>query len=197
MGLGLLGGYIGWLNAPDDAKGDDILAYLFGTTENGSETDPSVVRSDSPGIWNDSPLAGTTLAQDSSTDLWDTEAKIDTARTDNAQFQAEAPSALPSPLPPVTNRQVQVPAVREETSSDSRTYQISAGQFKSRKSAKIRISELRQGNYPARLVEPNASDGYYDVVVGEYTDYARAKSKAREIGFILEIKATVEEKIRP
>lgn len=96
-----------------------------------------------------------------------------------------APPAAPSPTPPAT---------APIATTGGTVYVINAGEFKSKGSAQFRISELRQGNYAARLIEPTSPDGMYKVVVGEYQNESTAKSVAQSMSFILEIRASVEEK---
>ncbi len=197
LGLGLLGLYIGWLNAPDNTKGGNILSYLFGNAEDKPTVDQLSARSDSLAIWADSPLTSTTLDQDVPTDgLWGDDPVADPAPVTGSPFQDEVPvvSTPPPALAPSVQRTPPTPATGNESLTGSKTYQVVAGRFKSRGSAQMRIRELRQGNYPARLVESSSADAPYEVVVGEFKSYNRAKSKANEIGFILEIEASVEEK---
>lgn len=201
LGLALLGLYIGWLNAPDNTNGSDVLLYVFGNSEDKPAGDPSTTSSDSRTIWDGPPLKSTIPDPDSpGGSLWDTEPQDDLAPENSSPFLDDQPAAAspapPTPLPVPEKLPAVVPSTNTEAPAGVKTYQIVVGKFKSKESAQIRIRELGQGNYPARLVEPISSDGFYEVMAGEFESYKRAKSKADEISFILELKATVQEKIR-
>lgn len=181
--------YIKWLNSPVAKQYPSFWAYLV-------EPKPTEVESDSPAASaaNIAALLGTDTTSNADAGFTDEWAEATPPATATAPLDAEfsenttaipTTNPTPSPAPPTT-----VP-----TATTAGTfYVINAGEFKSKGSAQFRISELRQGNYAARLIEPSSPDGMYKVVVGEYQNESTAKSVAQSMSFILEIRASVEEK---
>ena len=184
--------YIKWLNSPTAQEYRSFWAYL-------AQSKPTKVKSDSLASPADDIAAlfgtdSTSNANAGITDEWaestlppanNTPADNGFSENNSATPVSDPPPLAPSPAPPVAAL----------TATTGRTaYVINAGEFRSKGSAQFRISELRQGNYPARLIEPASPDGMYKVVVGEYQKESTARSVAQSMSFILEIKASVEEK---
>ncbi len=181
--------YIKWLNSPAAKQYPSFWAYLV-------ESKPTEVKSNSPAAPADNvaALSGTDTTSNADAGFTDEWAEATPPATATAPLDAgfsenttviPTTNPTPSPAPPTT-----VP-----TATTAGTfYVINAGEFKSKGSAQFRISELRQGNYAARLIEPSSPDGMYKVVVGEYQNESTAKSVAQSMSFILEIRASVEKK---
>ncbi len=185
--------YIKWLNSPASKEYQSFWAYLVGPklTE---------VRSDSPIAPADdiAALFGTdSTLEDSSTSLnddWAETSPPTASTTSDNEFSGDSsptPENIPVPTAPSPTRPAAAPT---PAASEGTVYVINAGEFKSKGSAQSRISELRQGNYAARLIEPTSEGGMYKVVVGEYQNESTARSVAQSMSFILEIRASVEEK---
>lgn len=184
--------YIKWLNSPAAKEYRSFWSYLV-------EPKPTEVVSDSLAAPADdiAALFGTDSTSNAGagfTDEWaETTPSTTTAITSDDGF-SENNSATPAnnPTPPAPSPSP--PATVPTTTTAGTVYVINAGEFKSKGSAQFRISELRQGNYAARLIEPASPEGMYKVVVGEYQKESTAKSVAQSMSFILEIRASVEEK---
>lgn len=186
--------YIVWLNSPDAERYASFWTYLFGPSSAQMNVDEPALPVDSadfsailPSI-PDTTLSATTAYPDSnSTSDWDTPS---TAGEPTAETPVSRPFEETAALPvsPATT-----PTAPLDEKPAASGYYIQAGKFKSKGSALFRIKELRQGNYPARLIEPSSGDGYFTVSAGEYESYSRAKEQARVIGFILEIETSVQE----
>ncbi len=181
--------YIKWLNSPAAREYRSFWAYLV-------EPAPTEIKSDQPAAPADdiAVLFGTDSianADPGFDDDWAQDTPPAPAPPDDvfSENTSSPPAGNPTPPPPPPRAATQVPVATAGT-----VYVINAGEFKTKGSAQFRISELRQGNYAARLIEPDSEDGMYKVVVGEYQNEGYAKSVAQSMGFILEIRASVEEK---
>jgi hypothetical protein len=181
LGLGLVGSacYIAWMNSalPGDRK--DFLSFFLGPRTSGTQT----VAPDSSAIRENSLLSVTTLDTDSAASGWAanpeaTPGTPDTVLTQVPPASAAFNTAIPDAVP----------------SAAGSGYYIKAGEFKSKSSAQFRVSELRQGNYSAKIIEPDSSGGTFVVTAGEYTSYSKAVAQARTIGFILDISTSVVKK---
>jgi hypothetical protein len=172
-----LASYIAWINSalPGDRK--DFLSFFLGPRTEGTQT----VDPDSLIVWEKSFLNTNTLTTDSMAQDWETSPEGTNEIPDPALTQAPSP-ALNSSLSDAESEPV------------GAGYYIKAGEFKSRNSALSRVSDLRQGNYPAKIIEPDSSDGVFIVTAGEFTSYSRAREQARTIGFILDIRTSVVKK---
>lgn len=183
--------YIKWLNSPAAKEYRSFWAYLV-------EPKPTEVKSDSLAAPADDIAAlfgtdSTSNADAGFTDEWaETTPPVATTPVDNGFSENNSATPASNPTPPAPSPAPPVAAPSATTGGTF--YIINAGEFKSKGSAQFRISELRQGNYAARLIEPASPDGMYKVVVGEYQKESTAKSVAQSMSFILEIRASVEEK---
>lgn len=126
--------------------------------------------------------------------------KADGAYTADGWETTETPDALPDLKENSSGQTTTSPTAPESpadvgpTSASSEiTYRIIAGEFKDKKEATKRMQEIRQGNYPAQVIENPT--GNYQVVAGEFKSMRIAESKAEALGFILEIKTRVEKKV--
>ena len=179
--------YIKFLNSPAAKEYRSFWAYLV-------EPKPTEVLSDSVAAPADdiAVLFGADSATTSTDagfgDDWaETSPPTATTTPQNDGFAAGSSGASENrPTPP--------PAASPPPARQGTGFVINAGEFKTKGSAQFRVSELRQGNYPARIVEPASPDGMYKVVVGEYQSESTAQSVARSMGFILEIRTSVEPK---
>ncbi len=198
--LGLLGlaCYIAWTNSasPDNRKG--FLSFFLGPRT----SDTQIVVPDSSAIWEDSLLNANTLDADSSAQTWQNNAEGTTGTTDAVTVLTEVPPPSPSfdaPISKAVPKSVDAPISKTPISeavpeSVQPGYYIKAGEFKSRSSALYRVSELRQGNYSAKIIEPDSPGGTFVVTAGEFTSYTKARAQARTIGFILDIRTSVVKK---
>lgn len=180
LGLGLVGlaSYIAWMNSalPGDRK--DFLSFFLGPRTSGTQT----VAPDSSAIWENSLLntTTTTLDTDSVAQGWQNNVEGTNRMSDTVLTQVPPPpTTFNAPIPETVPESVQP------------EYYIKAGEFKSKSSALFRVSELRQGNYSAKIIEPDSPGGTFVVTVGEYTSYTKARAQARTIGFILDIRTSV------
>lgn len=185
--------YIKWLNSPAAGEYRSFWAYLV-------EPRPTEVLSDSLSAPTDDIAALFGTDSTSNTDAgfgddWAEATPSASAATADTDFP-ENSSSTPvnnNPVPPAAPSPAS-PATAPTASTAGTIYVINAGEFKSKGSAQFRMSELRQGNYTARLIEPASPDGMYKVVVGEYQKESTARNVAQSMSFILEIRASVEEK---
>ncbi len=183
--------YIKWLNSPAAKEYRSFWAYLV-------EPKSTEVKSDSLAAPVDDIAAlfgtdSTSNADAGFTDEW-AEATSPATTTPADNGFSENNSATPANNPALPAPSSAPPVAAPSAPSAGIVYVINAGEFKSKGSAQFRISELRQGNYAARLIEPTSPDGMYKVVVGEYQKESTARSVAQSMSFILEIRASVEEK---
>ncbi len=181
--LGLLGSvfYVAWMNS--DLVGDrrDFLPFFLKPRTSGTQI--VVPESDSLAVWENSLLNANALDSESTAQEWHNNLKATTGIPDTALTRVPPSfSTIPPPVPEATP----VPAVPG--------YYIKAGEFRSRRSALFRVSELRQGNYWAKIIEPDSSGGVFIVSAGEYKSFKKARAQARTIGFILDIRTSVVEK---
>ncbi|GHB58808.1 SPOR domain-containing protein [Persicitalea jodogahamensis] len=182
--------YIKWLNSPAANEYQSFWAYLVGPKLTEVRSDPSVATADEIDALFGADSIGAGLG-----DEWAETSPTTTASTLDDEFTAgntPAPESIATPVAPPPARPVTAPTT--PAVSEGTVYVINAGEFKTKGSAQFRIGELRQGNYAARLIEPSSPDGMYKVVVGEYKNESTAKSVAQSMSFILEIRASVEEK---
>lgn len=178
LGLGLVGlaSYIAWMNSalPGDRK--DFLAFFLGPRTSGTQT----VAPDSSAIWESSLLNTTTLETDSVAQGWQNNVEGTNRMSDTALTQVPpSPTTFDAPIAETVPESVQP------------GYYIKAGEFKSKSSALFRVRELRQGNYSAKIIEPDSPGGTFVVTAGEFTSYTKARAQAQTIGFILDIRTSV------
>jgi hypothetical protein len=180
----LFGIYVHWLNSPRINEYESFWAYLLGPRISEVVPESRSAASQSAALGEIGTPIQDSFAGDSTADSWDTQS--------DPQLLAEADTSsrigFEEPVAPATS--FEAPA----TPSETPTYYVKAGEFKSKSSALFRIKELQQGNYSSRLIEPASSGGTYTVAVGEFKDYAKAREQSRAINFILEINSTVEKK---
>lgn len=175
--------YIAWVNSDTLKNRMNYVSDFFGTRNSEAELLSPAPTADSVAVWENSLLNEAALAPDSEAQEW--KSSPDPAQTVTG-------SEANQTVPPAPGSDLPAPAV--EVTAAEPGYYIKAGEFSSRRAALARISELRQGNYWGKLIEPDSAGGTYIVSVGEFTSFNKAKEKARTIGFILDIRTSVVKK---
>ncbi|TDB68265.1 SPOR domain-containing protein [Arundinibacter roseus] len=184
--LVVCGVYIAWLNSPKSTQYSSFWSYLFGPqpTELVSDslyvaTGPFQLQDDT--LQNEQAVMADTLLN--SADTWDNSVENEAASPGIGQGS------------PSTFQEVQTPKPTKETFSEveKKGFYVNAGDFKTKASATFRIKELRQGNYPAKLIEAEAGENNFQVRVGPYSSVAVAREQSRIMSFVLDIKTSVIE----
>lgn len=173
-----LGSYIAWMNSALPGNRMDFLSFFQEPRTSGTQT----VAPDSLAIWEDSLLNENAFVTDSTAQ--------GLQAIPGATVVGDTALTSVPPVSPTVN--AAIPAAAPESFKPG--YYIKAGEFKSRSSAQYRVSDLRQGNYPAKIIEPDSSGGTFIVSAGEFSSYNKARAQARTIGFILDIRTSVVKK---
>ena len=184
--LGLVGmaAYIAWMNSATLKNRMNYLSEFLGSRKSEAELLSSMPTVDSVAAWEKLLLNAGTLAPDSGAQGWKSGPEPTQISTDSEPNQKPPPvSDFNKPAPIATT-----------TSAAEPGYYIKAGEFTSRRAALERVSELRQGNYWGKVIEPDSAGGTYIVSVGEFASFTKAKEKARTIGFIMDIRTSVVKK---
>ncbi|WP_373515233.1 SPOR domain-containing protein [Persicitalea sp.] len=185
--------YVRWLNSPAAKEYRSFWAYLVEPKSTAVISDSSAAPEDDiASLFGNDSTPGSEAGFADNEDEWaqGTSAPAKPSESEllgnsSNRVAENTPVSAPSPAPPT---------VAPASSGGGTVYVINAGEFKTKGSAQFRVSELRQGNYRAQLIEPTSPDGIYKVVVGEYQNEETAQTVARSMSFILEIKASVEER---
>ncbi|WP_373330608.1 SPOR domain-containing protein [Salmonirosea aquatica] len=183
--------YIAWMNSADPAYRKGYLAYYLGSGNSEAEllesTIPSDIPSDSLAAWENSLLSANQLGTDSTAQDWKSLSELTNEATGTDTVSNQSFQSLPTqttPKEPVQTDNFVAP-------KPVLAYYIKAGEFESRSSALFRIKELRQGNYKAKIIEPDSAGGTFVVSAGEFSSYKRALDQAQAIGFIMDIRTSV------
>jgi hypothetical protein len=185
LGLLAFGIYIKKINTTESAQKEGFWAFLTSNNENFNVLSDSLTTvMDTSETWegiNSGPIPNEVFP--------DTITVVDEWGTPPIN-QSNGPEVLDNPkdASPDPNPLESVKATGETT------YYIIAGEFEDKLTANKRMQEIRQGNYPAKIIEPTGQNAMYRVVAGEYKNQTAAQSKAEALGFILEIKTRVEKK---
>ena len=181
LGLGGMAAYIAWMNSATLKNRMGYITDFMKSRNSEAELVSPTPSADSVAAWENSLLNSGTLATDSETQDWksDSEPTQEATNPETGRSASTAPG-FGTPAP-----------VSEAATPVASGYYIKAGEFTSRRAAQFRVSELRQGNYWGKIIEPDSAGGTYIVSVGEFTSFNKAKEKARTIGFIMDIRTSV------
>lgn len=186
--LGLVGmaSYIAWLNSATLKNRMNYVSEFLDSRN--SEAELLLTENEAVVAWEDTlmnDVATDTMAQGWKISPDPTLATVDTEPVTVTTSLPTTPEvAEPSPVIEPTP----IPVTPAATKS---VYYIKAGEFTSKRAALFRISELRQGNYRGKIIEPDSEGGRYVVSVGEFNSFKKAKERARAIGFIMDIRTSV------
>jgi hypothetical protein len=175
--------YIAWLNSSKSTRAVSFWAYIFGGRSESIAVEMIPEPIDSTSFSGIVPILTDSTFIDTSSSLdWGTEEAVPLPAPPSNR-QAQKTPSVPDQANPAPEKKVENPSASG--------YYIFAGKFNSKGAALNRMRELRQGNYPARLIDTEAEAGIFTVSAGEYKEYNAALEQARIIGFILEIKTSV------
>jgi len=183
-----MGSYIAWMNSAEPENRKSYLSYLFGLKDSETEVLAPIPVEDSLAVWEGTLLNSDQLGTDSVAQDWNSSSSAITNESPEPVFDTSPSLQVPA------KESVQQALPEASPVPAEAGYYIKAGEFKSRSSALFRISELRQGNYPAKIIEPASVGENYIVSAGEFTSYSKAKEQAKTIGFILDIRTSVVKK---